>query len=227
MPIGTNEIGDPLFTSPEGWGQGSSWPAAATFCASCSPSTIGNVIGGHLYCEVPAYNTTSDQAFYSNSFPTYGAASVQYGMSIYTPALKSGYMYCGVLDQNGDLIDSTANSALYIEKWEVISTTALAASVTTVQFTFGMSGAQSERPGSATEWVAGDYYATDGIPTDPLNNFYYAVNQAGTSGSVEPTWPTTFGQTVTDGSVVWMCAGKTAQLAAFTNPWMWTMEPYA
>ena len=36
-------------------------------------------------------------------------------------------------------------------------------------------------------------------------NYYYLCTTSGTSASVAPTWPTTFGNTVTDGSIVWTC----------------------
>lgn len=37
------------------------------------------------------------------------------------------------------------------------------------------------------------------------NGLRYEVTTAGTSAGVEPTWPTTIGATVTDGTVVWKC----------------------
>lgn len=41
-------------------------------------------------------------------------------------------------------------------------------------------------------------------PTTP-NGFYYECTHAGTTGTIEPTWPTTEGQTVDDNTVVWTC----------------------
>lgn len=44
------------------------------------------------------------------------------------------------------------------------------------------------------------------VPT-VANGYYYIATTAGTTGTVEPTWPTTINATVTDGSVVWTCKG--------------------
>ncbi len=44
------------------------------------------------------------------------------------------------------------------------------------------------------------------------NGFYYYCSGAGTSDSVEPTWPTTVGDTVIDGSVTWTAIVATRQL---------------
>lgn len=59
-----------------------------------------------------------------------------------------------------------------------------------------------------TAWAASTAYALGNYrrPTT-VNNLYYEVTTAGTSNSVQPTWPTTIGTTVTDGTVVWTCRG--------------------
>ena len=40
---------------------------------------------------------------------------------------------------------------------------------------------------------------------DPSNGYVYECTTAGTTGAVEPTWPTTVEDTVNDGTVVWTC----------------------
>ena len=54
-------------------------------------------------------------------------------------------------------------------------------------------------------WVAGTAYSLT-APVRPMvdrNGFTYECTTAGTSGENEPVWPTTDGQTVTDGTAVW------------------------
>lgn len=55
-------------------------------------------------------------------------------------------------------------------------------------------------------WAASTAYSLAAFrrPVD-ANGFRYEVTTAGTSGGTEPTWPTTIGATVADGSVVWTC----------------------
>ncbi|KWT81143.1 hypothetical protein [Candidatus Magnetominusculus xianensis] len=53
---------------------------------------------------------------------------------------------------------------------------------------------------AATVYALGDYAK----PTTP-NAYRYECTTPGTSDSTEPVWPTTVGQTVTDGTAVWTC----------------------
>lgn len=69
-------------------------------------------------------------------------------------------------------------------------------------------------PLSADTWAATTVYAERQAgdakigdivePTAP-NGYWYEATTGGTSDSSEPTWPTTVGDTVTDGTVVWTC----------------------
>lgn len=60
------------------------------------------------------------------------------------------------------------------------------------------------RSATASTWAASTAYAVGDVvfPTSS-NGFVYECVTAGTSGSSEPTWPTTLGQQVTDGTVTW------------------------
>ena len=57
-----------------------------------------------------------------------------------------------------------------------------------------------------SDWVASTAYSLDDLvsPTTP-NGYRYKATVAGTSAASEPTWPTTVGQTVVDGTVTWTC----------------------
>lgn len=66
-------------------------------------------------------------------------------------------------------------------------------------------------PGS---WAATTAYAYDRHVVEYSNGIYYAYRAVvgGTSGGSEPTWPTTVGATVTDGTVTWQCIGESSVL---------------
>jgi len=62
------------------------------------------------------------------------------------------------------------------------------------------------------EWVATTAYSLgDTVEPTVDNTFRYVVTTAGTSGASEPTFPTSIGSTVVDGTVTWTCVAKTHQ----------------
>lgn len=69
-------------------------------------------------------------------------------------------------------------------------------------------GGSAATRANTTAYALGAYI----VPAS-ANGFFYKVTTAGTSGGSLPTFPTTIGGTVTDGTVVLTCAGKTAPAA--------------
>ena len=65
--------------------------------------------------------------------------------------------------------------------------------------------APSDRYANIPRWQATEAFPTIHALIKPSvdNNFYYYPSTPGTTGGSEPTWPTTAGATVTDGTVVW------------------------
>lgn len=62
-----------------------------------------------------------------------------------------------------------------------------------------------------TAWAAATAYSLGAVRRPTVANGYrYEVTVAGTShAATEPTWPTTVGNTVTDGTVTWICRAAT------------------
>jgi len=56
------------------------------------------------------------------------------------------------------------------------------------------------------DWITVTAYAL-GYSICP-NSYRYEATTAGTSGASEPTWPTTIGSTVVDGTVTWTCVAQ-------------------
>ena len=64
----------------------------------------------------------------------------------------------------------------------------------------------------ASVWVGSTAYGGTSEPLHVIpsvtNTYFYRATTAGTSDASEPTWPTTVGETVVDGTVTWTCVGK-------------------
>jgi len=57
-----------------------------------------------------------------------------------------------------------------------------------------------------SDWAASTAYSLGDFRAPTTDNgYWYEVTVAGTSGASEPTWPTTPGDTVDDGTVTWTC----------------------
>ncbi len=67
---------------------------------------------------------------------------------------------------------------------------------------------------AATAWEATTAYSLNAykVPATP-NGYYYRCSTAGTSHSSAPSWPTTLGATVNDGTAVWTNMGKVTLVA--------------
>lgn len=78
-------------------------------------------------------------------------------------------------------------------------------------------------PWAGTEAVA---LGVARVPTT-RNGHYYTVTTAGTTGASEPTWPTTSGATVADGTAVWTESGPAPWTATYdlnaaaAEGWRW------
>jgi len=78
----------------------------------------------------------------------------------------------------------------------------------------------------ASRWLPSYGFAINAtIRPRKSTGYQYTVTTPGLSGNVEPTWPTTLGATVTDGSVVWTCeAVDTQSLATTISTALWSAD---
>lgn len=90
----------------------------------------------------------------------------------------------------------------------------------------GNSNAIGNATGNSTravdKWNATTAYSLgdEAIPDASQNGYTYEVTTAGTSGGSEPTWPTTLGNTVVDGTVTWTCV-RTDQYMSYRGIENW------
>lgn len=110
-------------------------------------------------------------------------------------------------------------------KWDATSYTVQDGVITDVFFPLTADGA---KPGHSAVTISvvdlGGLEDTFVAPTTP-NGFNYRLIQTGQTDMVEPTWPTTIGATVTDGSVVWetVASSQYAGEVAFSDA-RWYLE---
>ena len=75
-------------------------------------------------------------------------------------------------------------------------------------------------------WTSSSYAKGDRrIPTVD-NGYYYEVTVAGTGMGIEPTWPTTIGDTVVDASVTWICRGRYNNFPTTTSSSVQILDGY-
>ncbi len=87
-----------------------------------------------------------------------------------------------------------------LDIWIIATTHAFGFDGTDVQV-FGYSNLALDKYWSASTTISLNEYYT---PTTP-NSIMYKCIVAGTTSSTEPTWPTTIGDTIIDGTVTWEC----------------------
>jgi len=81
---------------------------------------------------------------------------------------------------------------------------------------------------NAPNWPPLTFYPTTIFRCPTVGNGYcYEVTTSGTTGASEPTWPTTVGSTVTDGTIVWTCRLATVTLSTSVSATALTMTGFA
>ena len=159
----------------------------------------------------------------------------------YSQVNKSTSSVSGTLDPYQAIADIAANngqkwaagsdaSISFQESWEVdTSVTTATQQSTTLNTTITWGGGMTPQLYPAPEtpnntWAPNTTYPSPSAPNGSYvlptqdNTFQYIVKTAGTSGGTEPTWCTTTGCTVIDGTVVWALYGLTcAHLPEFTT----------
>jgi hypothetical protein len=84
----------------------------------------------------------------------------------------------------------------------------------------GMTSASASNDGLTKFWIphATVVHGQQCIPTTPNGHWYKATQTgSGVSSYTQPSWPTTTGATVSDGSVTWTCEGATSTYLSGTS----------
>lgn len=130
--------------------------------------------------------------------------------------LGAVFMYQKILSISFTLIESLAATTFYAVLNSMTGTHVASAEVTGQSGAIEVSSADpvllTVFPKIGSSWVSSTSYALNDkvFPTDPTTSpFYYECTTAGTSGSTEPTWPST--GSVVDGTVEWVYVERIVQ----------------
>ncbi len=133
---------------------------------------------------------------------------------IYANALVK--MLNKIIDWDSDVIKCTLHTSTYSPNYgthvfqsDLTNELATAGGYTAGGATLTGCATTLQASSALTAWAAGTAYVVNEVRRKVADNGHvYVVLVAGTSGGVEPTWPTTPGGTVTDGGVTWGEAGS-------------------
>ena len=162
-------------------------------CDGGNNKIIGNFsqYGGGAACRFKGANTVADNTFLDTGG---GALAIFQGTSTldYT-SVTNNTMSCG------NLSGSIGADGILIEA-QTGTNYQLNVSGNTLRFY-----APADRYSNVPRWAAGEVFPTIHAVIKPSvdNAFYYYPSTPGTTGVSEPTFPTSAGATVTDGTVVW------------------------
>ena len=158
---------------------------------------IGNDADGHDYGVAIGYNTGG----WSNGVAVGNGATGDYGVAVGQNAIASGSGVAVGRGTNarwkGTIIGHYAGNSLNTQY--AMNSTYPNKNVL-IGYQAGINLTQPSTWAASHAYSLGEYCR----PTT-INGYNYEVIIAGTSGSSQPTWPTTLGATVVDGGVTWEC----------------------
>jgi hypothetical protein len=170
------------------------WSASAALTAG---GEIRPAVDNGLRYEITTGGVTANTA---PAFPTTINATVTESESNYTAWTASS------LKTLGKAYKPTVSNG-YVFK----ATNAGASAGTEPTWPTTVGATVTEDDTTATAWAATTALSLGAIRRPTVANTYlYEVTTAGTTAGAQPTWPTTVGATVTDGSVTWTCRSRAA-----------------
>ncbi|MFZ5892409.1 MAG: hypothetical protein ACOY0T_15220 [Myxococcota bacterium] len=192
------------------------WQSPSAIAASATAYAVGDVvvpISANSYWYKATVAGTS--AGGDPSWPTTLGASVSDGGVTW---MTGGRVWkANIKWAPGDVLYDIANAAVY----EIVKCTGKTGALTTLA---ASNGATTTDGGvtwttRGTTWIAATNYTSgDFVLKTAANGLYYKAISTGVShATTEPTWPTTIGSRVVDGTVTWECAGSAPLLAGTTQ----------